>query len=99
VFAQGRRSADGCFVVIAAANGGTMPRLGLAIAKRRLGRAVDRNRVKRIVRESFRHHAAELPAVDIVVLARSGLAERDNARLFDSLARHWRRLATDATRG
>lgn len=99
VFERGRRGADDCFTVIAAANGGDNPRLGLAISKRRTPRAVDRNRIKRIVRESFRHHAASLPAVDIVVLARSGSARRDNARLFASLDGHWRRLAADVSKG
>jgi ribonuclease P protein component len=99
VFERGHRNADDCFTVIAAANDGNNPRLGLAIAKRRAPRAVDRNRIKRIVRESFRHHAADLPAVDIVVLARPGTAYRDNARLYASLGGHWQRLATDASKG
>lgn len=45
-------------------------RLGLAIAKKSLPLAVQRNRVKRLVREAFRHHAARLPAVDIIVMTR-----------------------------
>ena len=43
-----------------------MARLGLIVSKRMLPRAVDRNRAKRVIRESFRH-AVELPAMDIVV--------------------------------
>lgn len=96
MFERGRHRKDDCFTVIAAPNDAGRARLGLAIAKRRVPRAVDRSRLKRIVRESFRHRACELPAVDIVVLARSGLAHRDNDRLFDSLAGHWRRLTDDA---
>lgn len=42
------------------------PRLGLIVGKRCLPRAVDRNRAKRVIRESFRY-APELPALDIVV--------------------------------
>lgn len=99
VFARGRRSADDCFTVIAAGNDASGARLGLAIAKRRVPKAVDRNRIKRIVRESFRHRIAELPAVDIVVLARSGVACRGNAELFASLDRHWRRLTADTGGG
>lgn len=49
------------------------PRLGLVIAKKNVARAVDRNRVKRVLRESFRHNQGLLPAVDIVILARSGI--------------------------
>jgi len=42
------------------------PRLGLIVGKRCLPRAVDRNRAKRVIRESFRH-APDLPTLDIVV--------------------------------
>lgn len=93
MFAQGRRGADASFVVIAAPGRHASARLGLAISKKRARKAVARNRLKRLVRESFRRHAAALPALDIVVLARSGTADNDNARLAASLADHWRRLA------
>lgn len=99
VFERGLRRADGCFTVIYAPNSAARARLGLAIAKRRVPRAVDRSRIKRIVRESFRHHAVELPAVDVVVLVRSGAAYYDNAKLFASIRGHWRRLAADASKG
>ena len=47
--------------------GQTEARLGLVVGKKQLKRAVDRNRVKRIVREQFRLRRANLPAVDLVV--------------------------------
>jgi ribonuclease P protein component len=47
--------------------GNTEARLGLVVAKKLLKRAVDRNRVKRVVREQFRLRLAGLPAVDLVV--------------------------------
>jgi ribonuclease P protein component len=42
-------------------------RLGLVIAKRHLRRAVDRNLVKRLVREAFRTRHSELPSRDLIV--------------------------------
>lgn len=54
--------------------------------------ATGRNRLRRIVRESFRHRSAELPPLDIVVMAREGAAATANADLFASLARHWARI-------
>jgi ribonuclease P protein component len=46
---------------------GGKARLGLAITKRVAPRAVDRNRVKRVVREVFRHAAPQLRGVDVVI--------------------------------
>jgi len=42
-------------------------RLGLVVGKKLLKRAVDRNRVKRIVREQFRLRRSKLPVCDLVV--------------------------------
>lgn len=47
--------------------GQTEARLGVVVGKKLLKRAVDRNRVKRIVREQFRCRRAGLPAYDLVV--------------------------------
>lgn len=47
--------------------GDTDARLGLVIGKKLLKRAVDRNRVKRIVREQFRLRRAALPVCDLIV--------------------------------
>lgn len=97
VFAKGGKFVCPGFVVIAAANERDNPRLGLALAKRRIGRAVDRNRVKRVVRESFRHHQATLGAHDLVILARSRTAQFSNADLFAQLTRVWGRIAASPT--
>ncbi|MBK6355881.1 MAG: ribonuclease P protein component [Betaproteobacteria bacterium] len=47
--------------------GNNEARLGLVVAKKLLKRAVDRNKVKRVVREQFRLRLAGLPAVDLVI--------------------------------
>ncbi len=67
-------------------------RLGLAIAKKQVRRAVDRNRIKRVVRESFRHHQKQLASMDCVVMARRDTSAATNEELFASLQQHWRRL-------
>jgi len=92
VFAQPSRSADDCFTVLARPNDGDGPRLGLAIARKHARAAVARNRIKRLVRESFRHHRDVLGPLDLVVMGRQGVDRRDNAELRASLDRHWKRL-------
>jgi ribonuclease P protein component len=64
-------------------------RLGLSVS-RKVGDAVTRNRVKRVLREQFAHHAARVPAgVDVVVIGRPGcadyLADQGSSALGDRL--------------
>lgn len=91
VFAGARRSRDNWFIVLCRDNGLEQARIGLAIAKKHCRHANDRNRLKRIVRESFRLHQRELGGLDIVVMNRPGAEAAGNRRLFDSLAVHWQR--------
>ena len=65
------------------------PRLGMVISRRKLKHAVNRNWCKRIVRESFRQHQAYLQGVDIIFLARSGVAALTRKELHDQLVYQW----------
>lgn len=83
---------DASFVLLVRANGGDHPRLGLVVAKKKVRRSVDRNRVKRVVRDSFRLHQAALPAADVIFMARNDLATLASADLHAALAQAWKRL-------
>ena len=93
VFRHGRARRDGLFTVIVAPSGQPAPRLGLAVSKKAARLANQRNRIKRVVRESFRTAAPGLPPVDIVVIARPGAANRSNGEIRSSITSHWKRLA------
>ena len=80
------------FAIFICNSGYHTPRLGLSTAARMVGGAVRRNRIKRLVRESFRQHQHELPNVDIVVNARAGARDADNASILRSLERHWQKV-------
>lgn len=92
-YAGGRRLGNGFFGVIALSNDQGGPRLGLAVAVRVAGGAVERNRIRRIIRESFRRHQHELPPLDLVVSARQRARDAAGATLHESLAALWKSVA------
>ncbi|MEB4593439.1 ribonuclease P protein component [Candidatus Thiothrix sp. Deng01] len=92
VFQHGKRlhvNGLGARVVL---NQDGFPRLGMAIAKKTLRRAHERNRIRRLVRESFRQHQGSLPSVDIVVMCRAEVLTMSNTELFQQLEGLWLRL-------
>lgn len=66
---RGRRIHSGELIVLALDSGGPRPRIGITVSSK-VGNAVERNRVKRWIREGWRAVGADLPAVDLVVIAR-----------------------------
>lgn len=70
----------------------THARMGLLVSKKAAKRAVARNRIKRLVRESFRAHLPQLKCVDIVVVARNKMQDADNKQIFLELTETWKKL-------
>jgi ribonuclease P protein component len=91
-YARGRRMSDGFFSVTATSNQAGAARLGTAVAVRAAGNAVLRNRIRRIIKESFRLHQRAIPALDLVVSARPAAAKASGAQLHASLAALWKRV-------
>lgn len=94
IYASGRRIDDRFFGLRVMPNGLAHPRIGLAVAVKTAGTGAERNRLRRIVRESFRLAQHTLPAVDIVVGAKNPTREAPSANLRASLATLWQRVAT-----
>ena len=78
---RGRKLYSGEVIVLALDSGGARPRIGITVSSK-VANAVGRNRVKRWVREAFRAVRADLPPVELVVIARKGATEMglDGAR-------------------
>jgi ribonuclease P protein component len=93
---RGRRLYAGEVLVLALGASGSGPRIGITVSSK-VANAVGRNRVKRWVREAFRAIRSDLPAVDLVVVARRGAtgmglegARRALLQAKDALAREGR---------
>ena len=68
-------------------------RLGLVVAKKKVRRAHERNRIKRLARESFRLHQAQFNAdIDIVVMPKLGIDAITNQELHQQLDFAWQKL-------
>lgn len=93
VFQQPHRAGSPHLTILARNNTLEHPRLGQAVPKKQIKLAVDRNRFKRLVRESFRHHQHSLPANDYVVIAKKSANELSNQELSSLLDKLWQRLS------
>ncbi|WP_151194749.1 ribonuclease P protein component [Methylophaga frappieri] len=94
VFRQGKRCGGTGLTLIALPSNVGHPRLGLAIAKKHIKLACQRNRIKRLIRDSFRQHQHQLGSLDIVVLSRADILQRDITQVRTALGRHWMTVKT-----
>ena len=91
VFQQAQRAGSAHMTIIARDNGQDHPRLGLAVPKKQIKTAVQRNRIKRLARESFRQ--STLPCKDFVVIAKKSAQDLTNEELCVLFGKLWQRLS------
>lgn len=92
VFIQAKKIVTSEFIIFFRENNLGYARLGLALSKKMIAKAHDRNRIKRLIRENFRK--TKLPAVDIIFLARHGVAKQFNSNINTRLSKSWEKLSS-----
>ena len=92
-----RSLSDRFFVVCFKRTQQTDSRLGVTVSRRVSAKAVDRNRIKRVVRESFRLHRPHLTELDVVAIAKRPAKNANQHQLRSSLEQHWHNLSKDET--
>ena len=98
VFDKATRSRDKLFTVLCRRNNQSIARLGLAISKKNCRHATARNRIKRIIRESFRQQQVLLSGLDVVVINQQAATTATNQQISDSLETHWNRCGKARSR-
>lgn len=86
------RASHQYFLILARLNQQEQPRLGLVMAKKHMKLAVERNRMKRLIRESFRLQQQDLAGLDIVVLSRKGMDSLSSSEFTQQLNQQWQRI-------
>ncbi len=93
VFKRNKSLRDQDWLILYRPNNLDTARLGTAVSKKNVRKAVQRNRIKRIIRETFRKNREAMDAVDIVVLVRQGISEKSNRQLNTTINAQWQKLA------
>ncbi|MGQ0697132.1 MAG: ribonuclease P protein component [Panacagrimonas sp.] len=91
VISEGRKRRSASFTAFEQAGQSERARLGLTVSRKAMPRSVDRNRFKRIARESFRA-AAPLPLCDVVIMAAPSARTAERSQLAAELGDYWKRL-------
>ena len=92
VFAGACKAGNTQLTILAMPNGLGYPRLGMAISRKAIRFAVQRNRIKRLLREYFRLNRHAMESMDLVIMAKPAAASMDKQALLSSIRHAFKQL-------
>lgn len=92
VFDEAQKISQKHLLVLYKPNQNKHSRLGLIVSKRFANKAVSRNRIKRVIRESFRHIHEELTHMDIIIISRQQCDKLSKGKLREGIDKLWEKL-------
>ena len=95
VFDQSRKVSQKHLLVLFKASPQAKNRLGVIVGKRVAKKAVTRNTIKRIMRESFRLNQAMFSGLDLIIIARAQCDKLEKVELRRGIDKLWEKLRDD----
>lgn len=92
LFNQSHRITHRSLTILYKKNNHLYSRIGLIVGKRVAKKAVSRNKIRRVIRESFRFQQNKLPGIDIIVIARRQCDKLSKQKLREGIDRLWEKL-------
>ena len=89
VLRRGKKLFNPLFLLFVLPNQHAQTRLGITVSKKVSKRAVDRNRIKRQMREFFRLNQLLGPNCDVVMVANPAACSKDNRQIRQALEQVW----------
>ncbi|CAL4317747.1 Ribonuclease P protein component [Buchnera aphidicola (Eriosoma grossulariae)] len=77
------------FIILSCINNLFYPRLGLIVSKKNINKSHERNRIKRLIRETFRLSQYKLSHMDFVVIVKKNAKKNNNITLINILKILW----------
>lgn len=94
IWQKARRLSGNCIALVNCKNHLAYARLGLSFSKKYFPNAVDRNRLKRVARETFRLYQNQLNSLDIIAVGYKGANLLSPKEQYHSFRELWLRLVT-----
>jgi ribonuclease P protein component len=94
VFDESTKASQRYLLALYKPNSAVQARIGIIVGKRVANLSVERNRIRRVIRESFRANQEKLKGLDIIVIARQQSDSLDKVQLREGIDKLWQRLIT-----